>query len=107
MMQVIKDDFASFIDQFEWRDAQYPVVQNVHAKGETDANVIKANMIEQLYSPVQFIDSTQWLIDQGVDQFIEIGPGKVLSGLIKKINRDVKVTSIQTLEDVKGWNEND
>ncbi|CFO32165.1 malonyl CoA-ACP transacylase [Staphylococcus aureus] len=83
------------------------MVQNVHAKGETDANVIKANMIEQLYSPVQFIDSTQWLIDQGVDQFIEIGPGKVLSGLIKKINRDVKVTSIQTLEDVKGWNEND
>ncbi|RMI84687.1 ACP S-malonyltransferase [Staphylococcus pseudoxylosus] len=107
MMQVIKDDFASFIDQFEWQDAQYPVVQNVHAKGETDANVIKANMIEQLYSPVQFIDSTQWLIEQGVDHFIEIGPGKVLSGLIKKINRDVKVTSIQTLEDVKGWNEND
>lgn len=105
MMQVIKDDFASFIDQFEWQDAQYPVVQNVHAKGETDAKIIKANMIEQLYSPVQFIDSTQWLIDQGVDHFIEIGPGKVLSGLIKKINRNVKVTSIQTLEDVKGWNE--
>ncbi|MBD6954432.1 ACP S-malonyltransferase, partial [Staphylococcus aureus] len=59
------------------------------------------------YSPVQFINSTEWLIDQGVDHFIEIGPGKVLSGLIKKINRDVKLTSIQTLEDVKGWNEND
>ncbi|SCS96422.1 ACP S-malonyltransferase [Staphylococcus caeli] len=107
MMQVIKDDFASYIDQFEWHDAQFPVVQNVHAQGETDAQVIKKHMIEQLYSPVQFIDSTEWLIDQGVDHFIEIGPGKVLSGLIKKINRDVKVTSIQTLEDVKGWNEND
>ncbi|MDN6838228.1 MAG: ACP S-malonyltransferase, partial [Staphylococcus equorum] len=75
MMQVIKDDFAEYIEQFDWNDAQFPVVQNVHAKGETDANVIKDNMIKQLYSPVQFIDSTQWLIDQGVDHFIEIGPG--------------------------------
>ncbi|WP_341636428.1 ACP S-malonyltransferase [Staphylococcus casei] len=107
MMQVIEADFATYIDQFEWHDAQFPVVQNVHAKGETDAKVIKAHMIKQLYSPVQFIESTQWLIDQGVDHFIEIGPGKVLSGLIKKINRDVKLTSIQTLEDVKGWNENE
>ena len=73
-------------------------------KGETDAEVIKRNMVKQLYSPVQFIQSTKWLINQGVDHFIEIGPGKVLSGLIKKINRDVKITSIQTLEDVKGWN---
>ncbi|MEK4562087.1 ACP S-malonyltransferase [Staphylococcus sp. FSL K6-3157] len=107
MMQVIKDDFAEYVEQFDWNDAQFPVVQNVHAKGETDAKVIKDNMIKQLYSPVQFIDSTQWLIDQGVNHFIEIGPGKVLSGLIKKINRDVKITSIQTLEDMKAWNEND
>lgn len=64
-------------------------------------------MIKQLYSPVEFIDSAEWLIAQGVDHFIEIGPGKVLSGLIKKINRDVKLTSIQTLEDVKGWNNHD
>lgn len=84
MMQVIKDDFAEYVEQFDWNDAQFPVVQNVHAKGETDAKVIKDNMIKQLYSPVQFIDSTQWLIDQGVNHFIEIGPGKVLSGLIKR-----------------------
>lgn len=41
-------------------------------------------MVKQLYSPVQFIDSVQWLIDQGVDHFIEVGPNKVLSGLVKK-----------------------
>lgn len=107
MMQVIEEDFASFIDQFTWNDAQFPIVQNYNAQGETKADIIKQNMVKQLYSPVQFIKSTEWLIDQGVDHFIEIGPGKVLSGLIKKINRDVKITSIQTLEDVKGWNEND
>ena len=102
MMQVIEENFASFIDQFTWNDAQFPIVQNYNAHGETKAETIKQNMVKQLYSPVQFIKSTEWLIDQGVDHFIEIGPGKVLSGLIKKINRDVKITSIQTLEDVKG-----
>ncbi|MBU9755402.1 ACP S-malonyltransferase [Staphylococcus aureus] len=107
LMKVIEEDFSSYINQFEWHDAKFPVVQNVNAQGETDKEVIKSNMVKQLYSPVQFINSTEWLIDQGVDHFIEIGPGKVLSGLIKKINRDVKLTSIQTLEDVKGWNEND
>ena len=107
MMQVIEENFASFIDQFTWNDAQFPIVQNYNAHGETKAETIKQNMVKQLYSPVQFIKSTEWLIDQGVDHFIEIGPGKVLSGLVKKINRDVKITSIQTLEDVKGWNEND
>lgn len=107
MMQVIEENFASFIDQFTWNDAQFPIVQNYNAHGETKAETIKQNMVKQLYSSVQFIKSTEWLIDQGVDHFIEIGPGKVLSGLIKKINRDVKITSIQTLEDVKGWNEND
>lgn len=107
MMQVIEEQFAQYIDQFEWQDAQFSVVQNVNAKPETDSSVIKQNMIKQLYSPVQFIQSTEWLIEQGVDHFIEIGPGKVLSGLIKKINKDVKLTSIQTIEDLKGWNEND
>ena len=83
MMQVIEENFASFIDQFTWNDAQFPIVQNYNAHGETKAETIKQNMVKQLYSPVQFIKSTEWLIDQGVDHFIEIGPGKVLSGLIK------------------------
>lgn len=84
LMKVIEEDFLNYINQFEWRDAKFPVVQNVNAQGETDKEVIKSNMVKQLYSPVQFINSTEWLIDQGVDHFIEIGPGKVLSGLIKK-----------------------
>ena len=48
-------------------------MQNYNAQGETDAEVIKHNMVKQLYSPVQFIKSTEWLIEQGVDHFIEIG----------------------------------
>ncbi|MFO3702929.1 [acyl-carrier-protein] S-malonyltransferase [Staphylococcus felis] len=103
MMKVIEADFEAYINQFEWHDAIVPVVQNVHAQGETNGETIKKHMIKQLYSPVQFIDSVQYLISQGVDHFIEIGPNKVLSGLVKKIDRSVKITSIQTLEDVKEW----
>ena len=91
MMQVIEENFLSFIDQFTWNDAQFPIVQNYNAHGETKAETIKQNMVKQLYSPVQFIKSTEWLIDQGVDHFIEIGPGKVLSGLIKKLIEMLKL----------------
>lgn len=107
MMQVIEKDFEAYTSTFEWSDAEVPVVQNVHAKGEQAAATIHENMIKQLYSPVQFIDSVEWLIEQGADHFVEIGPGKVLSGLVKKIDRNVKLTSIQTIEDVKEWLKHD
>jgi len=64
----------------------------------TDANEIKEKLIEQLYSPVQWEDSVRKMIDLSVDTFIEIGSGKVLSGLIKKINKEVKIYSIQDME---------
>ena len=105
MMKTIAADFKAYIDQFEWHDAEHPIVQNVHAKPETDHNVIKENMVKQLFSPVEYSQSIEYLIADGVDHFIEIGPNKVLSGLVKKISRDVKITSIQTIDDVKGWNE--
>ncbi|AJC96390.1 [acyl-carrier-protein] S-malonyltransferase [Staphylococcus hyicus] len=107
MMKVIEDDFEAYTSTFEWSNAKVPVVQNVNAQGEQDAEIIHQHMIEQLYSPVQFIASVEWLIAQGADHFVEVGPGKVLSGLVKKINRDVKLTSIQTLEDVKEWLKHD
>ncbi len=105
MMKTIADDFENYINQFEWKGAEHPIVQNVYAKPETDHEVIKANMVKQLFSPVEFSQSIEYLIDQGVDHFIEVGPNKVLSGLVKKISRDVKITSIQTIDDIKGWNE--
>ena len=64
----------------------------------TNASEMKENLIEQLYSPVLWEDSVVKMIDLGVDTFIEIGPGKVLSGLIKKINRRVKTYSVSDEE---------
>ena len=62
MMSVIEEDFAAYINQFEWHNAKFPVVQNYNAQGETDKEVIKHNIVKQLYSPVQFIKSTEWLL---------------------------------------------
>ena len=56
MMSVIEEDFASYINQFNWNDAQFPVVQNYNAQGETDAEVIKHNMVKQLYSPFNLLN---------------------------------------------------
>ncbi|TDL98715.1 [acyl-carrier-protein] S-malonyltransferase [Macrococcus brunensis] len=104
MMKVIETEFSEFLDGFEFKDAKVAVVQNVSVAPETDAATIKRQLIEQLYSPVRFEQSVQHLIDAGVTEFVEIGPGKVLGGLVKKISRDVTITSIETIEDLEGWN---
>ncbi|KMJ58605.1 malonyl CoA-ACP transacylase [Bacillus sp. LL01] len=73
-------------------DAVIPVIANVDANEMTSAKEIPVKLVEQLYSPVRWEQSVEKMIDLGVDTFIEVGPGKVLSGLIKKVNR--KVTTI-------------
>jgi [acyl-carrier-protein] S-malonyltransferase len=80
------------------KDAAIPVIANVSADVMSSAVEIKEKLIEQLYSPVLWEDSVQKMIDLGVDTFIEVGPGKVLSGLIKKIDRSVKVYSVSDEE---------
>ena len=66
-----------------------PIYQNVNAKAEIDADVIKQNLIAQLTSPVRWTQSIQHMIDDGATHFTELGPGNVLRGLIKKINNTV------------------
>lgn len=68
-------------------DSIVPVIANVDANEMRSASEIPVKLVEQLYSPVRWEQSVEKLIDLGVDTFIEVGPGKVLSGLIKKVNR--------------------
>ena len=100
LMKVIESDFESFINQFEFSDAKVPVIQNVTATPVTNAVEIKANLIKQLYSPVEFTNSIQYLIDNGVTEFVEVGPKNVLTSLVKKINRDVNTINIATTNDL-------
>lgn len=81
--------------------AAIPVVANVTAKQVTASEEIRALLAEQVYSPVLWEDSIQYLIGQGVDTFVEIGSGSVLSGLIKKIDKRVRIITLNSLEAIE------
>ena len=77
------------------------IISNVTAKEEVDVNRIKPLLIDQITSRVNWRESVNYMIKNNVNEFLEIGPGKVLSGLMKKINRDVNVLNINSIEDIK------
>tara|TARA_B100001123_G_scaffold250562_1_gene279652 strand:- start:328 stop:1245 length:918 start_codon:yes stop_codon:yes gene_type:complete len=77
------------------------VISNVTAKEETDIDRIKPLLVDQITSRVRWRESIEYMISKGVKDFIEIGPGKVLSSLVKKISKDVKISNINSLEDIK------
>ena len=77
------------------------IISNVTAKEEVDVNRIKPLLIDQITSRVRWRESVDYMINQGVKDFLEIGPGKVLSSLVKKINKDVKVSNIDCIGDIK------
>lgn len=98
LMRPAADELLNVLDGLEMKDASILVVANVTAEPISEASDIKGKLIEQLYSPVLWEDSVMKMIDLGVDKFIEIGPGKVLSGLIKKIDKTVKTYSVSDEE---------
>jgi|TARA_Y100000310_G_scaffold203605_1_gene203857 [acyl-carrier-protein] S-malonyltransferase len=77
------------------------IISNVTAKEEIDVDKIKPLLIDQITSRVRWRESIDFMIKQGVESFLEIGPSKVLSGLVKKINRNVKISNINSIEDIK------
>ncbi|MDD3420107.1 MAG: ACP S-malonyltransferase, partial [Candidatus Gastranaerophilales bacterium] len=95
--------FAEFVSELTINDAKTPVVTNVDAKETTSASDFKAKMPEQIYSSVYWTQTVQYLESQGVDTIFEIGPGKVLAGLIKKIAPSIKVTNITDLKSIDAF----
>ena len=76
------------------------IISNVTAKEETDVNKIKPLLVDQITSKVRWRESVEYMIKQGVVDFLEIGPGKVLSGLVKKMHKNVKISNINSVEDI-------
>lgn len=98
LMESAKVKLAPLVAEITIKSTNVPVVMNVTGKPESNQLEIRKNMVEQVISPVLWTDSIEWMISNGVDTFIEVGPGKVLSGLVKKINDKVNTISIENVE---------
>ena len=93
------------INDQNFKNPEQKVVSNVTASEYENIESIKKLLIHQIESPVRWRESIEYMISKGTKTFIEIGPGKVLSGLIKRINKDVKVLNIETVEDIQYINQ--
>ncbi len=94
-MEPARAELAEAIAKTTFTTPTCPVYQNVDAKPHTDPEEIKANLIAQLTAPVRWTQTVQNMIADGATEFIELGPGKVLQGLVAKINREVAVSGKQ------------
>ncbi|MCM8819800.1 MAG: ACP S-malonyltransferase [Candidatus Omnitrophica bacterium] len=99
-METAQHHLRKVIDNLKFNDAKIPIVSNFTAKAHIDKDEIKSNLINQLISTVLWKDCVEYMIKEGVDIFFEIGPSRVLSNLIKKINPNVKVVNIEKKEDL-------
>ena len=100
---VMKEEIA----KLNFKEPKNILISNVTGKEIPNSNELKNLLIEQIESRVRWRESVMLMIEKGVNQFIEIGPGKVLSGLIKRIDKSVKVNAINTEEDIKSININE
>ena len=95
------------IQKCDFKNLKNTLISNVTAQEVNEISILKELLIKQIESTVRWRESVNLMLEKKITQFIEIGPGKVLSGLIKRIDRNVKVTSINTEDDIKQINLND
>ena len=100
LMSKATDIMKKHINELNFKEGTNNLVSNVTAKNLSDPNQIKNLLIQQIENRVRWRESILNMINENINQFIEIGPGKVLSGLIKRINKDVKTISVNTEDDI-------
>jgi [acyl-carrier-protein] S-malonyltransferase len=86
-----------------FKEPKPSIISNVTAKAENKVSKIKELLIKQITSRVKWRESVDYMINNGVNEFVEIGPGKVLSGLVKRINKDVNVFNINSIDDIANY----
>lgn len=103
LMKPAADKLSHSLSELSFNDASIPVIQNVDAVARTDADLIRHALVRQLHQPVQWTLTVENMKQQGVDRVVECGPGKVLTGLIRRIDREINTGNIfdpETLSEV-------
>ena len=97
LMEPAQIELAAAIESTPFKEGDCPIYQNVTAKAETNPEEIKSNLIKQLTASVKWTQTMQQMQKDGLTSVIEVGPGKVLQGLFKKMDRDLETESAQIL----------
>jgi len=95
LMEPAREELASAIESTPFNAPKVPIYQNVTATAVTELETLKENLVAQLTAPVKWTQSVQKMWSDGFDQYVECGPGNVLQGLVKKIEREAEVSSVQ------------
>lgn len=88
------------LNKYDFQDIKVPVVTNVEAVPNTETSRVRELLVNQVTAPVRWVESMKYMIDQGVKTFIEFGPGNVLAGLMRRIEKSVTVVSVNSIEGV-------
>tara|TARA_Y100000591_G_scaffold277069_1_gene254590 strand:+ start:33 stop:362 length:330 start_codon:yes stop_codon:yes gene_type:complete len=100
-MKIASEKMTGYINDLKMNDLEKPIISNVTASETSSSKEIRSLLISQIEKKVRWLESVEYMINNGVKNFVEIGPGKVLSGLIKRINKNVNIYSINSDDDIK------
>jgi [acyl-carrier-protein] S-malonyltransferase len=95
MMKPAEGRLAADLERIQFSDLRFPVITNVDARAVRNGNEVRDSLVRQVSQTVRWLESVEFLISQGVKTFIEIGPGKVLSGLVRQIDRSVQCVNVE------------
>ncbi|KGX93200.1 malonyl CoA-ACP transacylase [Pontibacillus halophilus JSM 076056 = DSM 19796] len=101
LMKPASEQLEQALEQASIKDAEVPVYANVTAAPVQSSSDLESLLVQQLYSPVRFHETLQNMMDEGIEAFVEVGNGKVLSGLVRKVNRRMKTFAIQDPESLQ------
>jgi [acyl-carrier-protein] S-malonyltransferase len=100
LMEPVMAEFSEIVSSFRFQHPAIPVVSNVTARPLTDVDSIQEELVKQLRNCIQWQGSVEYMMHNGVSTFYEIGPGRVLSGLLKRINSELQIFNISGIEDM-------
>ncbi len=100
LMNQVADSFSKFIEPITFNNAKCPVISNVTATSQSDAEALKSLLIKQLLSPVRWVDSMEYIKQHNASYCIEVGPGSVLKGLARKCSPEINVVSCGTVDNL-------